>query len=172
MHDWQSILAEHGPTVWRTVYRLLHHHADALDCYQETFLGAWQFAQQRHVDDWPAFLVCLGTRRALNRLRNRRRTQDRLQPIQSAPEPATEAESPVGQASANELLERVRRGMAELPDKQGEVFWLNCIEGLSHQQISDRMNVPPGGVRVLLHRARERLRAVLDPEQLGEKETR
>ena len=44
MSDWPSILAEHGPTVWRTIYRLLDHHADALDCYQETLLAAWRFA--------------------------------------------------------------------------------------------------------------------------------
>jgi RNA polymerase sigma-70 factor (ECF subfamily) len=59
-------------------------------------------------------------------------------------------------------MDRVRAGMAELPDKQAEVFWLSCIEGLAHHQISDRMAIPPGEVRVLLHRARARLRAVLD----------
>src|SRR5262249_17536101 len=44
MIDWGAILAEHGSTVWRTVYRLLDHHADALDCYQKTFLTAFQRA--------------------------------------------------------------------------------------------------------------------------------
>ena len=47
MTDWRTILAEHGPAVWRTVYRLLDHHADALDCYQDTFLAAWRYAEPR-----------------------------------------------------------------------------------------------------------------------------
>jgi DNA-directed RNA polymerase specialized sigma24 family protein len=36
------------------------------------------------------------------------------------------------------------------------------LEGLTHQQIADRMHVPVTEVRVLLHRARTRLRAILD----------
>src|SRR5713226_2297346 len=68
MTDWPLILAEHGPTVWRTVYRLLDHHADALDCYQETFLAAWRFAERAPVADWPSFLTSLATRRAMDRL--------------------------------------------------------------------------------------------------------
>jgi RNA polymerase sigma factor (sigma-70 family) len=162
MTDWPLILAEHGPTVWRTVYRLLNHHADALDCYQGTFLAAWWFAERQLVADWASFLTSLATRRAIDRLRQRYRDRHRVIAIDSLPEPSSEAESPPRYASARELMDRVREGMAELPDKQAEVFWLSCVEGLSHQQIGDRMEVPPGEVRVLLHRARTRLRAVLD----------
>jgi RNA polymerase sigma-70 factor (ECF subfamily) len=162
MTDWPLILAEHGPTVWRTVYRLLDHHADALDCYQQTFLAAWRFAQRQAVTDWASFLTSLATRRAMDRLRQRYRDRSRFIGIDSQPELRSEADSPLGHASARELVDRVREGMAELPDKQANVFWLNCIEGLSHQQISDRMEIPPGEVRVLLHRARTRLRALLD----------
>lgn len=160
MTDWPLILAEHGPAVWRTVYRLLDHHADALDCYQETFLAAWRFAERQPVADWTAFLTSLATRRAMDQLRQRYR--NRKIALDGVPEPSSEAESPHAQAGARELMDRVRAGMAELPDKQAEVFWLSCIEGLSHHQISDRLGIPPGEVRVLLHRARMHLRAVLD----------
>jgi RNA polymerase sigma-70 factor (ECF subfamily) len=162
MTDWPLILAEHGPAVWRTVYRLLDHHADAQDCYQETFLAAWRFAERQHVADWAPFLVSLATRRAMDRLRQRYRDQARVTAIDRVPEPSSGAESPPGHAGARELMGRVRAGMAGLPDKQAEVFWLSCIEGLSHQQVSDRMEIPPGEVRVLLHRARTRLREDLD----------
>src|SRR5437879_5446953 len=162
MTDWPLILAEHGPTVWRTIYRLLDHHADALDCYQETFLAAWRFAERQPVADWTSFLTNLATRRAMDRLRRRYRERGRVLAIGSLREPGSEAQSPLEHASAKELMDRVREGMAELPDKQAQVFWLSCVEGLSHQQISNRLEVPPGEVRVLLHRARTRLRAALD----------
>jgi RNA polymerase sigma-70 factor (ECF subfamily) len=171
MIDWASILAEHGSTVWRTVYRLLDHHADALDCYQETFLVAFQFADPQAIADWSAFLVSLATRRAIDRLRQRYRSRSHSIPITNIPEPSSEADSPFLQSQANELMDRVRRGMAELPGKQAEVFWLSCIEGLSHQQIADRMQVPPSEVRVLLHRARTRLGAFLNLNRLNETET-
>jgi RNA polymerase sigma-70 factor (ECF subfamily) len=162
MTDWPLILAEHGPAVWRTVYRLLGHEADALDCYQEAFLAAWRYAERQPVADWAPFLTSLATRRAMDRLRQRYRNRAHVIAIDGLPEPTSEAESPLQHAQARELMGRVREGMAELPDKQAEVFWLSCVEGLPHQQIADRMEIPPGEVRVLLHRARRHLRGVLD----------
>lgn len=167
MTDWSIILMEHGPAVWRTVYRLLDHHADALDCYQETFLAAWRFAQRETVGDWRSFLVNLATRRAMDRLRQRYRNRVRIIAIDRLSESASDAECPVGQASAKELMNRVREGLAELPDKQAQVFWLSCVEGLSHQQISDRLGITTGEVRVLLHRARTRLGAFLGCKNEG-----
>jgi RNA polymerase sigma-70 factor (ECF subfamily) len=162
MTEWPSILAEHGAKVWQTVYRLLDHHADALDCYQETCLAAWRFAERASVADWRSFLVSVATRKAMDRLRQRYRERNRIVAIESLCEPSSEVECPIRYARARELMERVREALAELPDKQAQVFWLSCIEGLSHKQISDQIQVPPGEVRVLLHRARARLSAMLD----------
>jgi RNA polymerase sigma-70 factor (ECF subfamily) len=171
MHDWPTILAEHGAAVWRTVYRLLDHHADAADCYQETFLAAWRFAQRQTVLDWPPFLITLATRRAMGRLRERYQPRNRALALHRVAEPSGETDCPLRQAAAAELMDRVRRGLAELPAKQAEVFWLSCLEGLSHQQISDRLQIPPGEVRVLLHRARTRLAGILDLNRLCERDT-
>ena len=66
MVDWNQILATHGATVWRTVYRLVGRHADALDCYQETFLAAYRSVELQPVAHWPTFLTCLATRRAID----------------------------------------------------------------------------------------------------------
>jgi RNA polymerase sigma-70 factor (ECF subfamily) len=162
MIDWASVLADHGSRVWRTVYRLLNHDADALDCYQETFLAALQMPDPQRIDNWSAFLVSLATRRAMDCLRRRYRLRARCSPIDAVREPSGEADDPIHQAQANELMNRVRGGMAELPEKQAEVFWLSCLEGLSHQQIASEMQLPQGEVRVLLHRARTRLDAILN----------
>jgi RNA polymerase sigma-70 factor (ECF subfamily) len=169
MIDWGAILVEHGPTVWRSVYRLLDHHDDALDCYQETFLAAFRFAHAHRVADWSSFLVSLATRRAMDRLRQRYRSGRRALPLNKVPEPASEVDGPMQQAHANELMQRVREAMTELPEKQADVFWLSCLEGLSHRQIADLMEIPPGEVRVLLHRARTRLGTALNRDQLHER---
>jgi RNA polymerase sigma factor (sigma-70 family) len=170
MIDWEAILAVHGPTIWRTVYRLLDHHDDALDCYQDTFLAALRFTRSHRVEEWSSFLVSLATRRAIDRLRQRYRSGRRSLPLDTVPEPASEVDGPTEQARANELMQRVREAMTELPEKQAEVFWLSCLEGLSHRQVADLMEVPAGEVRVLLHRARTRLGIALNLGQLHEKE--
>jgi RNA polymerase sigma factor (sigma-70 family) len=170
MSDWQSILAEHGSAVWRTVYRLLKHHADALDCYQETFLSAWRLAQREPVADWHSLLISLAARRAIDRLCQRIRARARLTPLDASPEPATSDGCPVQNARATELMALVREGLAQLPDKQAEVFWLSCVEGQAHHQISAHMRIAPGEVRVLLHRARVGLAKMLESSLLEERE--
>jgi RNA polymerase sigma-70 factor (ECF subfamily) len=107
----------------------------------------------------------------MDRLRQRYRLARRTIPIDAVPEPSIQADDPLEQASAAELLERVREGMAALPDKQAEVFWLSGLEGLSHQQIAEQMEIAPGEVRVLLHRARARLAVLLNLDELHERET-
>src|SRR5438105_2106575 len=144
MIDWGAILAAHGSMVWRTVYRLLDHQADALDCYQETFLTAFQFSNREKVADWASFLAGVATRRAVDRLRQRYRSRSRAVPMDHVAEPSSDADCPLAQARASELMDRVREGLAELPERQAEVFWLSCLEGRSHEQIAELMQVTPG----------------------------
>src|SRR5262249_9697616 len=148
MTDWGAILAAHGEVVWRTVYRLLNHREDALDCYQETFLAAFRSAQAQTIADWASFLITLATRRAMDRLRRRYQAGPRFVSVDTITEPTMALDGPPEQAGANELMERVRQGMAGLPEKQAEVFWLSCLEGLSHQQIAEVLQTPCAEVRV------------------------
>lgn len=159
--DWAETLATYGPLVWRTTYRLLHHDAEAEDCCQETFLAAWKWAQRRPVREWPAFLTSLATRRAIDRLRRRTHSQWRVRPLDDVVEPCCPGDDPLNALRLHELMQQVRVAMAELPAKQAEVFWLSCIEDLTHPQIAEQMAISPNQVRVLLHRARARLARLL-----------
>jgi RNA polymerase sigma-70 factor (ECF subfamily) len=170
MIDWAEIVAEHGSTVWRTVYRLVNHYDDALDCYQEVFLAALKVSRRETVGDWPSLLASLAARRAMDRLRLRYRNRRSIVAFDHASEPVCDRSAPDSEADASELMERLRVAMAALPQKQAEVFWLSCIEGLSHQKISDRMQITAGEARVLLHRARLRLRVALGSEELDEEQ--
>jgi RNA polymerase sigma-70 factor, ECF subfamily len=161
MADWAAIVAEHGPQVWRTVFRIVNHYADAHDCYQDAFLAAWRITP-RDPADWGRILTCLATRKAVDLLRKRIRSA-RVAPLDGAPEPTTD-DDPAQPVRAAELLDQLRAGLAELPQKQAEVVWLNCVEGLTHREIADQLRIPTGVVRVLLHRGRQRLQEHLAPE--------
>jgi RNA polymerase sigma-70 factor (ECF subfamily) len=52
--------------------------------------------------------------------------------------------------------------LAQLPDELREVLLLQVGEGLSGAQIAEALGIQHGAVRVRLHRARERLRALLE----------
>ena len=78
MIDWEGILREHGPSVWRTAYRLTANRADAEECFQETFVAALEYVRQgKSVQHWRALLQRIATTRAIDRLRRRATLRNR-----------------------------------------------------------------------------------------------
>jgi DNA-directed RNA polymerase specialized sigma24 family protein len=73
MVDWDQIVVTYGAAVWRTVYRLLGRHDDALDCCRETFLAAYRAAGRGPIASWEPYLTSVATRQAIDRLRQRTR---------------------------------------------------------------------------------------------------
>jgi RNA polymerase sigma-70 factor, ECF subfamily len=157
------IVDQHGQLVWTTVWRLLGHPADALDCYQETFLEAVKVARREPVDNWAALLRHLATARALDLLRARCRQRNRTDALVDPDALASQTASPREEAEANELAERLRAALAQLPHDQAEVFCLSCLDKLTYREIAERLKLTTNAVGVLLHRARGRLRELLIP---------
>jgi RNA polymerase sigma-70 factor (ECF subfamily) len=142
------------------VYRLIRNQDDADECFQETFLAALEVSTRQPVQNWPALLKRLATRRAIDRLRRKLRHGRR-----EAPADLTLAEGPGAdpseQAQAAELASALQRAVAELPERQAEVFWLHELGNWSHQQIADQLGITPNAVGVILHRARQKLQELL-----------
>jgi RNA polymerase sigma-70 factor (ECF subfamily) len=68
---------------------------------------------------------------------------------------------------AERLAGRVRECLPALPDGQRQVLLLRDIEGIDAAEVCDVLGVTPGNQRVLLHRARARLRSLLETEMQG-----
>jgi RNA polymerase sigma-70 factor, ECF subfamily len=169
MSDWDAIVGQHGPLVWRIAYRLLGNHADAGDCFQETFLSAWLASRRRGVENWGGFLQTLATARALDRLRQRLRRAGRGGGGQlgDGAMVACPVPGPAEQAEAQELSDQLRHALASLPPKQGEAFCLHYLEEWSYQEIGRHLGIGSNAVGALLHRARARLRETLDSVATG-----
>jgi RNA polymerase sigma-70 factor, ECF subfamily len=163
MSDFAAVIEAHRDAVWRTVYRLLSHREDALDCYQETFLDALRLAGQGEIRQWRAMLVRIATRRAIDRLRERYQSQKAAAGAEGRPLGRPPAEPPDARLDGEELQEQVRRALGELPSEQAEAFWLRHLEELSVGEVAEQMGIEPGHVRVLVHRAAVGLRSLLGP---------
>lgn len=150
----------HGPSVWATVYRILDNHADALDCYQEVFLEAFRRVDGQIVENWPALLKWLGTRRAIDALRRRKRDKS-LPPGNLATLELTSVHVDPPDLMRLELMDRLKSELANLPNRQGEAFWLRSIEQLTYAEIATQMGTDTSEVGVLIHRARQHLRIAL-----------
>src|ERR1035437_1172130 len=122
--EWSRIVDEHTALVWRTVYRLVSHQADAEDCLQETFVSAWKAASQHPVRNWVGFLQHLATVRALDQLRRRRRAMRHVGASMELDELTSVDPNPPALAQSRELAEQLRDALARLPPLQSQVYCL------------------------------------------------
>jgi RNA polymerase sigma-70 factor (ECF subfamily) len=167
--DWQTVVNEYGPLVWRTAYRLLANHADSADCFQETFLAALEFSRRQPVRNMSGLLVRLATTRAIDRLRQRGRQDRRPVDTLDGEHTADEAE-PHEEAQARELVGQLREAIGRLPAQEAKVFCLRYLGEMSYGQIARELSIGISVVGVSLYRAKARLREALGASQVDEDE--
>jgi RNA polymerase sigma-70 factor (ECF subfamily) len=156
VNDWDHLVREHGPMVAGTAWRILGHAADTEDVVQDVFLEAYRKRQTEKVRNWGGLLRRLATCQALFRLRQRKRGM----PLGGLPLPGT-LPGPDEIAQERELADRLRRAVALLPAREGEVFCLCFFEDLTHDEIADILDISTGAVKVALHKARAKLESWL-----------
>ena len=71
-------------------------------------------------------------------------------------------ENPERDADQGEMLERLRRGLGELPRMQREVFLLRAQQGLDYDEICGVLGTTPGAARVHYHHALKRLKELME----------
>ncbi|MGL4555281.1 MAG: RNA polymerase sigma factor, partial [Gemmataceae bacterium] len=139
-----------------TAWRILGHAADTEDVVQEVFLQAHQMAASEPVRCWEALLRRLASCRALDRLRQRRPTAP-LEELSVAANTATPEEA----ALENELSDRLRQALTQLPPREASVFCLRYFDDLPYEDIARSLGISPGAVATALHKARARLETIL-----------
>jgi RNA polymerase sigma-70 factor (ECF subfamily) len=69
---------------------------------------------------------------------------------------------PDGRALSEELRSRIDAAVASLPPKQREVITLRDVEGLTSEEVRNVLGLSETNQRVILHRARSRVRRALE----------
>jgi RNA polymerase sigma-70 factor (ECF subfamily) len=82
-------------------------------------------------------------------------------------DPPAPFRAPSDQLESDEARRVMLEAIADLPERQREVITLRDIEGWPANEVSALMDLSEGNQRVLLHRARSKVRAALERE-LGE----
>ena len=151
-------------SLYSLVLHLLKDADEAEDVVEETFWQAWRKASTYEpsrgaVSTW---LLTIGRRKALDRLRARKRHRE--DPILGertfadlpSPEP-----DPVQDVEVKEIREKVRAALLELPAEQREVLELGYFNGLSQSEIADATGQPLGTVKTRMRLAMQKLREPL-----------
>lgn len=150
-----------------TAWRLLGHAADTEDVVQEALLEAFRLHERQPVRNWGGLLRHLATRRAIDRLRQRR-TGLQLRPEVLASEPASpKSDQPEWVAIERELADRLRLAIARLPDREATVFSLSCLGEMENREIAETLGISTDAVGVALHKARNRLKHLLGLQEVA-----
>jgi len=166
--DWNAILGEHSRAVWNTAYRLLGNDADASDCFQEVFADALVFSKKQHIKNFRALLLRLATCRALDILRQRHR---KITPMSFEQMPDAEiqtSDTPVSAAENKELAEMLLNTFSKLEPVEAEIFCLKHLDNLSVSEIAQTVGLKENHIGVIIHRAKNKLKALLQNTQYNQ----
>jgi len=154
-----GVLVDRYAAVARRVARaVLGDPDDADDAAQDALLSALvkleQYDPRRPFGPW---LLRIVANAATDR--RRRRKVRRTEPLD--PGLAAHGTRPDTAAERRELSARLRRALAELPERRRIAVVLFDVEGYAHAEIADILGIPEGTVRSEVFHARRRLRVLL-----------
>ena len=146
-----SFHSDTSRALWAYVYRVTANAADADDIVQESFLRVLR--ADLETDDegqWRRYLY----RVASNLIVDRWRVRNRERGEEMAGEPGTSS----GRFDTDADVARI---FSELNARDRALLWLAYVEGESHEEIASSLGVGRRSMKVLLFRARRRLRELL-----------
>ena len=148
--------------VYRMAYGMTGQHQAAEDLVQDVFVRAYQklklFAGQSSFATW---FYRLALNHCLNHCKSERKRL-RLQTTDLVQTPAVPAKQMEDRVLGKELQTEVHRALLSLKPRMRMIVILRDIEGLSYQEIADRMNCSMGTLASQLKRARTLLARKLE----------
>jgi RNA polymerase sigma-70 factor (ECF subfamily) len=174
-HALDTVLKTIKPHVERQLLRYPVSDEDRRDLLQATLMQiVRRLGSFRAEASFSTWLFRVTANEALMLMRSRRRHRARfvegLEWEELATLPAMndhEVDSDLG-VSAKQRDERVRDALGELPEDYRDVVIAHYHMDLGLQEIADRLSITESAVRSRLHRARSRLRTLLEKRDLAE----
>ena len=163
----ETLLRPHLPRLYRLACRLESQRTDADDLFQQVLIRAFERLDQvAALDDPGPWLARVLYNRFVDN--GRRRARRRLR-VTTAPAPDAIENHPGGAlpdevAAGGERAAALYRALAMLSDDHRVVLLLHDSEGYKLTEIQELTNTPVGTLKSRLHRARARLRALLDDD--------
>ncbi|MEZ5346399.1 MAG: sigma-70 family RNA polymerase sigma factor [Pyrinomonadaceae bacterium] len=160
----QECLDTYGGLIWSLARRMLPDANDAEDAVQEIFVEIWKNAERfdEEKSSETTFIAMIARRRLIDRLRK----IDRQPNADSFEEMVTE---PVGKDGREVYVsieaKRAASAMNELRPEQKKVLQLSIVEGYSHSEIADLLEIPLGTVKTYARRGLIEVREILASER-------
>ncbi|MGI8673276.1 MAG: RNA polymerase sigma factor [Luteitalea sp.] len=161
----EELYRAHSPRLYAVACRMFGHAEDAEDMLQEIFLLAFRkvgsYKGESSLGTW---LYRLGMNACLDRLRSKARRNDQQTEWLDGDVPPPGAI--VDRSSVVHRLD-LERALRELPAGCRAAFLLHDVEGFEHREIASMLGIAEGTSKSQVHKARMRLRGLLDRRTTG-----
>lgn len=147
------LFREHNRSLVSYLAMRLRSLQEAKEVAQEAYVRMLQLDQPGAESFLKAYLFKVATNLAVDRLRQRRRRTPAVEQDSAEVEREVDFDEPERGALAREQLQALVTGLQELPDKCREAFLMFRLDGLSQQQIAERLGVTERMVRNYINQA-------------------
>jgi RNA polymerase sigma-70 factor (ECF subfamily) len=162
-----ALVAMYKMKIFNLVFGLTRDREVSDDLTQDVFIKAWtSLASFRGESGFGTWLYRITVNRVKDEQRKKKRIwkEVSLEEIgERAAEPSVDPSPEEKERNEEERRALVHKALGVLPRKHQVVLALRDIEGLSYEEISSALKLPPGTVESRLHRARKKLREKLEP---------
>lgn len=160
----RELVNRYKALVYGVILRTVADRSRADDLAQEVFLrvhrGLGTFRGESSLSTW-LFRI---TRNVCAEVRDRRRFEQSLDALATDDRVTTEPGAPDRVFADLELKDRLDKALASLPPAARFIISAHYLGGRKYEDLAHALDMPIGTVKTHLHRARRRLRELLDVE--------
>lgn len=146
--------------IWRICWHYTGNRESAEDCGQETMIRIWRSLDSYRGDcALESWVYRIAANCCLDAMRKAKRDRSQsIEPLREAgfdppdPEPGTEEK-----VIAADRRQRLREGIAQLPEDQREALVMTQLERVSYEDAAARLGVSEGTVKSRVNRAKAKL---------------
>lgn len=157
--EFLTVYDEHGDAVYRRCLFKTSDHEVARDLMQEAFTRTWDYlAAGKDIDNVKAFVFTVANNLIKDHYKKKKSITMMDMGDFDPQRIVDEVESIQDKAEVQEVL----RALEELKEADREMLTLNIVDGFGPKEIGEMLGERENTVSVRLHRARTRLRSVLN----------
>lgn len=160
--EFKDTVLPHHQMMMAEAFRILRNKDEAIDCVQDALTSIWKSRKSLpQISNVRAYCVKAAVNRALEMTRSGRLISD---PPDNNAIPDNSS-TPAEVYESSEKISLLRKAVGMLPEIERRVIILKAVKGMSGGEIAQTTGLSHANVRVIIHRARKRLRQYLDDNQ-------
>lgn len=155
--EFKKAVMPHHQLMMAEALHILQNRDDALDCLQDAITALWKSRKTLlSVGNIRAYCVKTVSNRAIEMLRRQVRTEDESNDTMISDDP------PDAALERAEKMALLKKAVKLLPENERMVIVMKVLKGMSGEEIAETTGLSHSNVRVLTHRARQRLKEYLE----------